>query len=197
MTAADFILQTRVELQEKAEHWKDKELFLKLQRSYVSLQFDLPYFIYSEILDIQEGKNKYNLTFKPAANLSFVIGDTPLNYVSNEYFFSTPSLSDSYTFMGDVVVLSRLTHPGIITGAIAYKYEKNLENEQCEIEMPAQYHKALRFMLLSEIHEKPTLNTKQRNLSQYYMGLYEQEVRKLRHFQKTRPKNVTSKFQRI
>ena len=196
MKAIDFILQTRVDLQEKSEHWKDKELFVKLQRAFVALQFDLPYFIHREILDIQEGKYEYYLTQKPLKNITFRIGNTKLSYCDTEYFYADDRLN-SYTFLEDSVVIYDVSEVLPSQGMIAYKYEKELANEQCEIEIPTVHHEALRLLFLSKIHEKPTLNTKQRNLSLHYLQLYNNEVRKLRHEQKARPKNITSKFQRI
>jgi hypothetical protein len=195
MKAADFILQIRSDLQEKSEFHKDKELFLKLQRCYSSLQFDLPSFIHRETLDITEGKKEYYLEYEPIKDISLVADDCKWAYTKLDTFLNR-SVSSTYTFERDILLISTLA---INTSEmkISYYYDRAIETEQCDIELPSSLHKALRLLVLSEIHEKPTLNSKQRDLSMHYMSLYEREIAKQKREQKTRAKNITSKFQRI
>jgi hypothetical protein len=195
MKASDFILQTRADLQEKSEHWKDEELLMKLQRSYVSLQFDLPYFITSETIAITEGKSEYYLLNEPLKNVSFSIDSTAFNFSTIDNFYI--SLKDKqYTFNTNRVIINHIPIKNSI-GIIVYKFNKKLVTTNCEVELPAIYLKALRLLFMSDIHEKPTRNTKERNLSVHYIKLYEQEIRKLKIDQKLRPTNLTSNYQRI
>ncbi|MGB3988533.1 MAG: hypothetical protein WBK67_02450 [Minisyncoccales bacterium] len=195
MKASDFILQTRADLQEKSEHWKDEELLIKLQRAYVSLQFDLPCFIARENIDIVEGKQDYYLTYTPLKNVGLIVDGRNREFSATESFYITPN-ENSYTFEENLLILGFVPKTqGAAT--IVYKYSKELVNENCEIEIPLIHHKALRLLFMSEIHEKPTRNTKERVLSVHYIKLYEQEIAKLKVEQKVRAKNITSKYQRI
>jgi len=195
MKAKDFILQVRADLQEKSEHWKDEELLIKLQRSYMSLQFDLPFFITKDTLAIKKDISQYQLPFKVLKNVSLYVDDKKYEYNDIENFHIT--LKDrQYTFDEDVLLLNNI--PVKDTEAkIVYMYEKQLHTMNCEIGIPLNYHKALRLMFLSEIHEKPTRNTKDRNLNTHYLKLYALEVNKLKLGKKVRPVNITSEFQRI
>lgn len=195
MKASDFILQTRSDLQEKSEHWKDEELLIKLQRAYVSLQFDLPCFIVRENIDIVEGKQEYYLQHTPIANIALLIDGRYFGYSTKENFYSNPK-ENSYTFEESILLLGFVPKLATI-GLIVYKHTKELINENCEIEIPIVHHKALRLLFMSEIHEKPTRNTKERVLSVHYIKLYEQEVSKLKVQQKMRATNTTSNYQRI
>ena len=195
MKASDFILQTRADLQEKSEHWKDEELLLKLQRAYISLQFDLPFFIAKENIDIQEGTQEYYLKHTPISNISLKIDSFNIEYSLNENFYSQQK-ENSYTFEENILVIGFIPNFTAI-GLIVYKYAKELANANCEIEIPLIYYKALRLLFMSEIHEKPTRNTKERVLSVHYINLYEKEIANLKVKQKKRAKNITSNYQRI
>jgi hypothetical protein len=65
----------------------------------------------------------------------------------------------------------------------------------CVVDVPQTYRRALRLLFMSEIHEKPILNTKERNLSSHYLSLYDKEIYKLSKFQKKRSKNIVSQYQ--
>jgi len=194
MKAIDFIIQARADLQEKTEQWNELELLVKLQRSYISLQVDLPYFITKESLDIEEGKEEYYLNFRPVKNISFFVGSIKFTYVGYENFYvSQPK--DSYLFNEDVMQMSIPSKND--KAEIVYKYQKELKTLNCEIELPTSYYKALRYLLMSEVHEKPTRNTKDRNLNTYYLKLYDKEVFKLKAKNHLKVISVKSKYQRV
>ena len=197
MIAKEFIDQTRIELDEKGskKHWNDNELFIKLQRAYVSLQFDLPYFMCSEELQIQEGKDSYDLKFVALKNIEFSIDKTPIEYsdIENIYLYKDVS---RYSFDEDRLLLNFIPQKNGV-GTIRYRYEKTLETMNCVIDIPQNYRRALRLLFMSEIHEKPILNTKERNLSSHYLGLYEKEIFKLGKLKKIRSKNLVSQYQII
>lgn len=197
MLVKDFLLQIRTELDEKSnvKFWKDEELFFKLQRCYITLQFDLPYFINREKLFIQEGKSECYLTFTALKNISLVIDGDTYSYsdIENIFNFNEKKL---YTFDDNLVLLNQTMKKDTV-GLIRYRYEKELKNINCRIELPRNYFKALRFLLMSEIHEKPKLNTKERNLSEYYVKKYDKEIVKLTKFKKARVKNIRSNYQII
>jgi hypothetical protein len=195
MKAIDFILQTRIELNEKTEFWSDEEMLIKLQRSYVSLQYDLPFFIAKESLAIQSGISEYYLKYTPLKNINCTIDGMVIEYRDTESFYSGDK-SDCYTFNGDQLLLGFIPLKEQMV-EIVYRYEKHLENGNCEIETPSIYNKALRLLFMSEIHEKPTRNTKERNLNIHYLKLYDAELRKLRVDNKMRSRNIKSNYQRI
>lgn len=195
MTARDFILQTRSDLQEKSEHWKDEELLIKLQRAYVSLQFDLPCFIARQSITTIEGKQEYYLNFTPIKNITLSIDSRSLDFTTLENFYIQAN-ENSYTFDSNLLLLGFVpSTPLVVT--VVYKFAKELVTENCEIEIPILHYKALRLLFMSEIHEKPTRNTKERVLSVHYIKLYEQELMRLKVQQKIRAKNITSNYQRF
>ena len=195
MKARDFILQTRTDLQEKSEHWRDEELLLKLQRAYISLQFDLPCFVARETLAITKGITSYYLNFVPLKNISMVVDGVSLAFTTIENFYAQPC-EKCYTFENQSLLLGFVPLVNI-EGVVVYKHAKELANENCEVEIPVTHHKALRLLFLSEIHEKPTRNSKERVLSSHYLKLYEQEMMRLKVLQPMRAKNITSNYQRI
>jgi len=170
-------------------------LLIKLQRAYVSLQFDLPCFITKQNIDIAEGKQSYYLDFVPLANIALTIDNRVFEYTTVENFY-TNAKEDSYSFNGNLLLIGFMPKSAA-TAALVYKYSKELANENCEIEIPLIYNKALRLLFMSEIHEKPTRNTKERVLSVHYIKLYEQELMRLKVQQKVRAKNITTNYQRI
>lgn len=195
MKAIDFIIQSRADLQEKSEHWSDLELFVKLQRSYISLQDDLPYFMTKQDLDIKEGICEYYLDYRPIKEISLVVEDARLRYTSEEFFYIKPS-PYTYTFSGDILFINSIPKKDT-TAEIVYKYAKELGSINCEIEIPTMYHKALRYLFMSEVHEKPTLNTKQRNLNIHYLKLYDKEIRTIKSRSNLKAKNITSNYQKV
>jgi hypothetical protein len=195
MKVSDFILQTRSDLQEKTEHWKEEELLIKLQRAYVSLQFDLPFFITSKTIAIKKGIDAYYLDLTPLKNVSLRVENIIYNFADIENFYSN-SKNHTYTFSEERVLLNPIPLKDC-SATLVLKYQKELGNLNCDIEIPTVYYKALRLLFLSEIHEKPTRNTKERVLSVHYIKLYEQEIHKLKTEQKTRARNLTSNYQRI
>ncbi len=195
MLARDFIAQTRIELNEKGEHWNGEELFIKLQRSYTALQYDAPFFISTETMDIKSGVDSYHLAYMPIKNVSLKVNAIPYSYDDIENYYAGDD-ERRYTFDGDNLLIYPV--PAVDgTAQIVYRHEKRLENDSCHIELPSRYQKALRLMFMSEIHEKPTRNTKERNLSVHYLKLYEAELRKLRVENAMRPRNITTNYQRI
>jgi len=195
MVASDFILKTRADLQEKSEHWKSEELLGKLQRCYISLQFDLPFFITSVELAIKKDKSEYYLDNVGLKDISLKIDNVEFKYTELEHFYSRPT-EPLYAFNENRVLINQTPTADAI-GTLIYKYQKEIATANCEIEIPLNWHRALRYLFLSDIHEKPTRNTKERDLSVHYLKLYKQEIRELKINKKARPKNITSKYQRI
>jgi len=195
MRASDFILQARDDLQEKSEHWSEEGMLIKLQRAYIALQFDLPYFIVNQTLDIKEGKSEYYLTSTPLKNVMLKIAGEKFNYLDIENFYIT-SKKNQYTFNEDMLIINSIPVKDSAE-KIVYKYQKVIETLNCEVELPVLYHKALRLLLMSEIHEKPLGNTKLRNLNTHYLKLYALEIKKLKTEQNTRPRNITSNYQKV
>lgn len=195
MIVSDFILQTRAELQEKKEFWHDAELLLKLRRAYISLQFDLPYFMMSEEVVIKEGKDRCYLSGKPLKDISFVLDGRAFSYIDEDNLYKYPD-KDIYSFRENELIFARVFKTQS-TGIIRYKHEKQIKSDKCEIEIPLNWHKALRLLFMAEIQEKPTRNSKERNLSDYYLQKYKEEILKLKHNKTVRAKNIVSDYQRI
>ncbi|MFW9625380.1 MAG: hypothetical protein ACMV1K_01445, partial [Sulfurospirillum sp.] len=192
MIVSDFIVQTRMELQEKKEFWGDAELLLKLRRAYVSLQFDLPYFMTSEEVVIKEGKDRCYLDKKPLKDITLTISDKAFCFIDDENLYRYLD-KDVYSFSEQELIFSK---PFLkeSTGFIRYKYEKEIKTDKCEIEIPLNWHKALRLLFMAEIQEKPTRNTKDRNLSEYYLQKYKEEILKLKQHKTVRAKGITSDY---
>ena len=195
MRASDFILQTRADLQEKSQHWKNEELLVKLQRVYISLQFDLPCFVSKTEIDIKKGITEYYLEHIALKNISFKIDGNALSYADIEHFYTSTHKS-LYVFSDKKVLINKIPLKDM-ESTLIYKYQKELSNINCEIEIPTNWHRALRLLFLSDIYEKPKSNSKDRNLSAYYLKLYDKELYKLKTEQKIRPKNITSNYQGI
>lgn len=195
MRASDFILQTRVELNEKTEFWNDEELLIKLQRSYLALQYDLPFFTAKESLVIEKDKDEYYLLYTPLKSIILKINAQVFDYADMDYFYVTED-TNRYTFEGNKLILG-FTPSETMDATIVYRHEKYLENGNCHIETPSIYNKALRLLFMAEIHEKPTRNTKERNLNIHYLKLYDAELQNLKVNKKMRPKNIQSNYQRI
>ena len=98
-------------------------------------------------------------------------------------------------FTQDIVKLSMPKKSA--SAEIVYKYQKELHTLNCEIELPVEYHKALRYLLMSEVHEKPTRNTKDRNLNTHYLKLYDKELFKIKSKNSLRVTSTTSKYQKV
>jgi len=195
MRVHDFIIQTRVELQEKSQHWSDEELFIKLQRSYTALQFALPFFIKKETFVIPKGTSEQYLWAQPTQNIGFSIDGIAYAYKDIGHFY-VDEQQFSYTFDKDKVLFIPST-PKDVNAIAVYRYQEKIETLNCEVSIPQSWYKALRLLFMSEIHEKPTRNTKERNLSTHYLKLYELELQNLKQNQQVRPLNVTSNYQRI
>jgi len=194
MRVSDFILQTRTDLQEKSEHWNDEDLLIKLKRAYVSLQYDLPYFIQREELSIIEGNSEYYLEYEALKNVSLIIDEQEYLFSNVENFYTVPK-ERTYTFMQNRLLVS--TPKRDSKALIFYRHCKMIETLNCFVELPIHYHNALRLLFLSYIQEKPTRNSKERNLSLHYLKLYEKELYKLKKEQKARPKNIKSNYQKV
>ncbi len=197
MKASDFLILLRAELQEKSEFHTDPELFAKLQRAYGSLQNDVPYFIHKEHLFIEQGISEYHLEFTPVKNATCHIDGVEIPFSGMERIFGhSESGAQAYGFMGDALYLKNAPLKECM-GDVTYWHARKLETMQCNVELPHTYTEALRLLALSYIYEKPTLNSKQRDLSTHYLRLYMQALRGLVFDKKLRPKNITSKYQRI
>ena len=187
------MLQVKDDLQDKSSQWNNESLLVKLQRSYVLLQFDLPYFIARQEIAIQEGTREYKINFTVIKNMTFRIDGREQEFVGLEKFYEE-NKKNTYTIYERSLILSE--HPKKeCLGEFVYKYEKTLANENCEIEIHTKYYEALRLLFLSQIHEKPTLNSKQRNLSTHYLNLYAIEVQKQKSDNRVKAKNITSNYQ--
>lgn len=194
MRARDFIIQTRDELQEKGEvkHWNDESMLVKLQRAYTKLQYDLPYFIHSETLSIEEGKQAYRLKYKPLKNVGLKVDGIEVPYSDQDYFYANRP-SKSHTFVEKEALLGFVPTKAC-SAEIVYKFTKRIETPNCVIELPEERHEALRAIFKSMVFEKPKLNSKERNLSAYYLKLYDRELAQLKMNKPTRPKNVGTRY---
>jgi len=191
---SDFILQNREDLQEKSQHWSDEDLLVKLKRAYIAFQEDLPFFVTDVTLGIQKGKREYFLTFKPLHGILLSVDGIEYVYMEmkNLYVHNT---EHSYSFINDLLVLK--AEPSADTQArLVYKSLSEIETLQCSIELPSSYLKALRYLFLMEVHDKPTRNTKERNLSSFYEKKYAGELYKLKR-NRLRRKNIKSNYQRV
>lgn len=194
MVVSDFILQIKDDLQEKSTHWTIESLLLKLQDAYVDLQFDLPYFMAMENISIEQGKNEYYLNNVFLKDVSLVINQTNWDYTDIENLFMSTASQKVYSYHSGKIILNQLPKKDI-EAKIAYKYQKTIRNKNCYIETPRNWKKALEYLFKAYIYEKPTRNTKERDLNKHYLSLYKAEVRKLKEQQKAREKNITSKYQ--
>jgi hypothetical protein len=197
MKASDFILQAQSELNEKREGWSDEELLVKLQRSYVSLQVDLPFFIVKETLAIQKDKSDYTLLHRPIKNVSCLVGDDTFEFVDIENFYRHDS-TGKYTFDNTTTMMLGGDAPiKDMAGEVVYRYLKTLVDANSEVEVPHSYYKALRLLFLSDIHEKPIASVDYRDMSVHYLKLYQAELQRLKHDVSIRPRNIKSNYQRV
>lgn len=194
MNAADFISQTRQELQEKSEFWGDPELLVKLQRSYISLQKSKPFFTAKESFVMESDKTEYTLLFQPLKNVSMKVGVQKYTFIDEDNFYINDN-SKKYTFSDTSLIVEDIQVGEEIK--IIYKALHILEDDSSAIGLPITYHKALRLLFMSEIHEKPTRNTKERNLSAYYLKLYNDELKEIKVNSAVRPTQTKTQFQRI
>ena len=195
MRVSDFILETRSDLQEKTQQWKDEELLIKLKKAYVKFQEDLPFFIDEMNLDIKKGIKEYYPRFDPYKPVSLQIDSEPYEWMTYESLYRN-GLNNAYTFYANKLTL-KVQPLRDAQAHLVYKYISRIEAQSCYIELPIEYHTALRQRFLKEIHEKPTRNTKERNLSLYYLKEYQRELYDLKVKNKTIQKKVTSNYQRI
>lgn len=194
MKASDLITHVKAELNEKREGWTAEDLLVKLQRSYVTLQNDLPFFIAKETLAIIKDKTDYTLLHIPLKNVSFKMDTLEFEYQTLENFYQDGS-NRNYSFDGAKLIL---TAPDkALSSEVIYRYGKVLVDATSEIELPATYDRALRLLLLSDIHEKPIMSVDYRDMSIHYIKLYEAEIRKLKTSMQLRPRNIKSNYQRI
>jgi len=196
MIVSDFILQVKEELQEKSEQWSKKSLFIKLKNAYSIIQTDLPYFFTQEKIDILENKTKYFIQNVFLKEVLFTVDAKEYKFAELENLFKNTSNLLLYSYYDGAIILN--TPPkkeGM--GELIYKYRKSLETENCTIALPENYMNALSFIFKHKIHEKPTRNTKDRDLSKYYLTLYNAEVAKIKREQKIAPRNLTSNYQMI
>ncbi len=196
MIVSDFILKVKDDLQEKSEQWSVESLLLKLQEAYIDMQFDLPYFIARETLAIQEGKSEYDISRNFLRGVAFSLDGYSYKYTDMENIYLKDPTQKFYSYHSKRIILNQTPRKDTVAN-IVYKYEKELTDQNCYIEFPTNWHKTLRFLFMSKIHEKPTRNTKERDLSVHYLKLYERSVSQLKKDQKAREVGVTSSFQLI
>lgn len=162
MIVKEFLKITRSDLDEKGnkKFWNDSELFNKLKSAYNTLQGDLPFFVYSQTLQTQEGITEYRLKHEPIKEVICRYGGKEIAY---DIYDAIHSDTDEklYTFYGEFLVLNFIPENEIDI-EITYKYAKDITSLNCSIEVPMKYHKALKYLLKSEIYEKPKLNSKDR-----------------------------------
>lgn len=194
MVARDFIEEVRVGLQEKSTHWKDRELFLKLGRAYNLLQFDLPYFTCKESIEVKQDDEEIYLTHEALKNISLHVNGVKYRYANIEHLYHHGK--HRYSFLGDKVLF---TQPFLSDGKadVHYMYGRRLKTLGCVLMLPPYYMEALRLLFLSFIYEKPTINTKQRNLSAYYKKEYVMAINGIPKTIRTSPKNVKSIYQKV
>jgi hypothetical protein len=197
MLANDYILEVKDDLQEKSEHWGIESLFLKLQRAYISLQFDLPFFISKEEILIQEGKSEFYIEHHFLKNIDLKIDDTTYKYLDMEQLIVDDSDNSFYGYATNRKIILNTPLIKDATAKIAYRFERKLDNANCYLELPNEYYEALRCNFLSKIYEKPVRNTKERDLSKHYLNLYNIELGKLKVQKKALPKFTKSKYQII
>jgi hypothetical protein len=197
MIVSDYILQVKEELQEKNEQWSLESLFVKLKAAYRTLQSSLPYFLAKESIEFKEGKSEYFLNNVFLKDVLFQTEDGKRYKFSEiENLFINTSNLLAYSYHDGKLLLNKPVEKDGLA-EIRYKYRKNLETMNCAISLPENYIDALTFIFKHKIHEKPTRNTKERDLSKYYLSLYNAEVEKIRKEQKIAPRNLTSKYQMI
>ena len=193
MLVKDFIAKTRDDLQEKSEQWSNPSLLLKLQESYTDLQFDLPYFIANEKIAIKKGISTYHINNVFLKDISFKISNSTYTYTDMENLFINNDGTNLYSYQAREIFVN-VEQPKDAEATLIYKYQKDIKNVNCYIEIPTNWYKCLRYLFLSKIHEKPTRNTKERDLSKHYLNLYNIEVNKLQTRQKARAKNIQTKY---
>ena len=196
MLVKDFIAKTRDDLQEKSQQWSDPSLLLKLQESYIDLQFDLPYFIANEKIAIKKGISTYHINSIFLKDISFKISNSTYRYTDMENLFTNNDGTNLYSYQAGEIITS-VEQLKDVEAKLIYKYQKEIKNANCYIEIPPNWHKCLRFLFMSKIHEKPTRNTKERDLSVHYLKLYNTEVDKLKSQPKARAKNIQTKYIKI
>lgn len=195
MVVSDFILQTRDDLQEKKEQWSDESLLLKLKRAYVDMQFDLPFFIATQKLDIKKEQTEYYIENTFLKDISMQIEGRRYRYTDMENLYTSEN-PHTYSYHAGALHLAK--EPVIDgEGKVAYKYEKNIKTDKCHIEIPANYMKALEYIFKAYIYEKPKGNSKERNLNKHYLALYQGKIKELSNRQKARAKNVQYQYQLI
>lgn len=193
MKASDFIFQVKDDLQEKSPHWSMESLLLKLQRAYIDIQSDLPYFVTTEEVAIKEGQSEYYLKEYFLKDVSFCIGADRWKYVKIDDLFISSVSQKVYTYHQNTIMLNQ-TPKKDATAKIVYRYRRAIKSMNCYIEIPEDYHTALAHLLKAYIYEKPTRNTKERDLNKHYLNLYAIKKNDIKN-NKPRSKNITSKFQ--
>ena len=201
MKAIDLIHIVQSELNEKREGWSEDELFVKLQRSYISLQADLPFFMVKENLDIQKDISEYSLLQAPIKDIGLKIDNRIFNYIDYDNFFlidrtNNYSVDKKYTFDEKVLMID-FTPTVEKKLEISYRYAKVLLDKNDEIGTPLIYDDALRLRFLANIHEKPIASVDYRDLSLHYLKLYRSEVDLLKTKKKINVKNIRTKFQGV
>ena len=201
MKAIDLITQVKSDLNEKREGWTEDDLLTKLQRSYITLQTDLPYFMAKENLDIQEGISEYSLLQTPIRDIGLKIDNRIFSYIDYDNFFIIDrthnySIKKKYTFDEKVLMIDFI--PTVEKKLeLSYRYAKVLMDKNADIETPLIYDNALRLAFLSNIHEKPIASVDYRDMSLHYKKLYQSEVDSLKSVKKINVKNIQSKFQGV
>jgi hypothetical protein len=151
--------------------------------------------MHREELNIKKGIDSYHLLYEPVKNIKLTIDTLEVPYKELDNLYVKDN-TKAYSLQHQELLLGFA--PEVDAKAqIIYKHFKVLRDEKCFIELPQKHLEALRLLFMSKIHEKPTRNTKERNLSVHYLNLYERELKSLRIDKKTRAKNIRTKYQII
>jgi hypothetical protein len=195
LKVSDFILETKHQLQEKSnDFWSKEEIFFQLQRAYIDIQTDMPYFVHNQAI-VFDNTLSFCLEHMPLKGLKLSIGSIEYEYCDIDNMYVDTNCTYKYSFMNKELVINTVFNE--INGFFAFKYIKELENENYYIELPLSWFTALRYLLFAYLHEKPTRNSKERNLSSYYYKMYQNALIKLKQTKQSIPKNIKSNYVRI
>jgi|GEM_PF-2006221 len=214
MLAKDFILESSLELQERATNnkkfYSDEELFLKLNKAYKEIQKDLPCFIFNETIDIKQGINLYHLKHKALKGISLFVNNIKykLENVKYTYMSILPSAGNTkehiYSVVNKELYISKVPSEKANSQGernkakanITYYYYKSLTNENDYLTLPLEYLEALRLLFLSFVFEKATRDSKERDLCVHYLKRYEQKKEEIKRYKKD-IKSINTTYQRI
>jgi len=197
MLAKDFILESSLELQERATNnkkfYSPEELFLKLNKAYKEIQKDLPCFICNETIDIKQGINLYHLKHKALKGISLFVNNIKYKLENVKYTYNTRE--NIYSIVNKELYISKVPSSKAKAN-ITYYYYKGLTNENDYLTLSLEYLEALRLLFLSFVFEKATRDSKERDLCVHYLKRYEQKKQEIKRYRKD-IKSINTNYQRI